>query len=271
MDTQKGISARVYTVLERLTVAREQLKARLVRGAFSQAAFEFLAFGVKQAWACVFGGALLALLLATHLFYPENAPLARYDFLTLAALALQAGLIASKLETLEEARVIAAFHLVGTLMEIFKTHVGSWSYPEANLLRIGGVPLFSGFMYAAVGSYLVRVQRVFDFRFERFPPLWAQSALALAIYVNFFSHHYVVDIRYGLFAATALIYGRCVVWFRPDAVHRPMPLICRVFLGGEFYLVCGEYRDLRGALGRIPTNRQYGPRWDCQSSAHGIC
>ena len=37
-------------------------------------------------------------------------------------------------------------------MEVFKTEAGSWTYPEDNLLRIGGVPLFSGFMYAAVGS-----------------------------------------------------------------------------------------------------------------------
>jgi len=38
-------------------------------------------------------------------------------------------------------------------------------------LRIMGVPLFSGFMYACVGSYMARVWRIFDFRFDRFPPL----------------------------------------------------------------------------------------------------
>ena len=37
------------------------------------------------------------------------------------------------------------------------------------MLRIGGVPLFTGFMYAAVGSYLVRVYRLFDLRFDRYP------------------------------------------------------------------------------------------------------
>ena len=57
---------------------------------------------------------------------------------------------------LEEAKVILAFHLVGTAMELFKTHMGSWEYPEPSLLRIGGVPLFSGFMYAAVGSSKVK-------------------------------------------------------------------------------------------------------------------
>jgi uncharacterized membrane protein YoaT (DUF817 family) len=52
--------------------------------------------------------------------------------------------------------VIAIFHLVGTVMEVFKTAHGSWIYPEPSLLRIGGVPLFSGFMYACIGSYLAR-------------------------------------------------------------------------------------------------------------------
>ena len=45
-------------------------------------------------------------------------------------------------------------------MEVFKTAIGSWIYPEAVFLRIGGVPLFSGFMYAAVGSYIARIWRI---------------------------------------------------------------------------------------------------------------
>jgi uncharacterized membrane protein YoaT (DUF817 family) len=167
---------------------------------------------------------MLALLMGTYLWYPADAALARYDFLTLAALAIQVGLIATKLESWEEAKVIAVFHVVGTAMEIFKTAAGSWVYPEESLLRIAGVPLFSGFMYAAVGSYLARVWRIFEFRFERFPKMWLQYLLATAIYINFFAHHYTVDIRFFLFAATLAIYGPCLVWFRPDRAHRPMPL-----------------------------------------------
>lgn len=218
----------------RLHIAREALRARAVKGPWSLAAFEFLAFGIKQAWACLFGGALLALLLATHFLYPEGVPLARYDFLVLAALALQAMFLMTGLETWEEARVILVFHIVGTIMELFKTAAGSWIYPEPSLLRIGDVPLFSGFMYAAVGSYLARVWRIFDFRFTRFPPLWAQGLLAAAIYVNFFAHHWTVDIRLALFAATALLYLRTTVWFRPDAAHRPMPLVIGFLLVALF-------------------------------------
>ncbi|MAN72756.1 MAG: hypothetical protein CME85_01075 [Henriciella sp.] len=208
-----------------LSARRERIRQRLVRGAWSTALFEFLSFGIKQGWACIFGGLLLALMLGTHLYYPEDAWLSRYDFLVIAAVLIQIVLIATGLESLEEARVILAFHIVGTIMELFKTHAGSWVYPEDSFLRIGGVPLYSGFMYAAVGSYLARVWRLFDFRFDRFPPLWLQALLAAAIYLNFFTHHFTLDIRNGLFAATVLIYGRCVVWFRPDRAYRPMPLI----------------------------------------------
>ena len=134
-------------------------------------------------------------------------------------------MLAFKLETWEEARVIFIFHVVGTAMEIFKTAVGSWIYPEASLLRIGGVPLFSGFMYAAIGSYIARCWRLFDFRFTRHPPLWAVSLLAVGIYVNFFTHHALPDIRLALFALTALLFGRCWVHFKVWQVHRRMPLL----------------------------------------------
>jgi len=215
---------------------REALRTRLVRGSWSGYAFEFLAFGIKQGWACLFGALMLALLLATYLFYPADAPLARYDFLTLAAIAIQVAMLAFGLENWEEARVIAVFHVVGTVMEIFKVAMGSWVYPEAGeaVLVIAGVPLFSGFMYAAVGSYIARVWRLFDFRYDRFPPLWLQSLLALAIYVNFFTHHFTLDIRLGLFAASALIYGPCVIWFRSDRAHRCMPLLLAAILVALF-------------------------------------
>ena len=187
--------------------------------------YEFLLFGFKQGWACLFGGLLLALLLGTHLFYPESAALHRYDFLTLAAIAIQAGMLAFRLETWREARVILIFHVVGTVMELFKTQAGSWTYPEASVLHIGAVPLFSGFMYAAVGSYIARVWRIFDFRFSHYPPAWITWLLAAAIYANFFTHHFTIDIRWGLFAATAAIFWRTRVHFRNWRTHRWMPLL----------------------------------------------
>ena len=208
----------------------QQWEARLAgnlasRGRLGVALYEFLRFGVKQAWACLFGGLMCALLLGTHWWYPKDAALARYDFLTLAALGIQAALLALRMETWSEARVILMFHVVGTCMEIFKTAAGSWIYPEASVLRIGGVPLFTGFMYAAVGSYLARVWRLFDFRFRAHPPLAATVALSVLIYLNFFAHHYVWDFRWALFAMTAMLFARTWVYFRIWQVYRRMPLL----------------------------------------------
>ena len=187
--------------------------------------YEFSLFVFKQGWACLFGALMLALLVGTHLLYPAGAAFARYDFLTIAALALQLGMLALRLETLEEAKVILAFHLVGTAMEIFKTAVGSWVYPEPSLLRIGGVPLFSGFMYAAVGSYLARIWRIFEMRFEPYPrPVWTQL-LAVAVYVNFFTHHWLPDLRIVLFAAMVVLFWRTRVYFTVWRSERWMPLL----------------------------------------------
>lgn len=198
---------------------------RLPAKGLSGALLEFLVFGLKQAWACLFGGAMLFLIIATKYLPPDTLGLARYDLLFVAALALQLAMLAFRLEMPSEAKVILIFHVVGTVMEIFKTHAGSWVYPEENFLRIGGVPLFSGFMYAAVGSYLARVSRIFDLRYTGYPPLWATVVLALAIYANFFSHHFIVDIRVGLFVLTAWLFRRTIVHYRVFRFRHRMPLL----------------------------------------------
>lgn len=197
-------------------------------------AFEFLWFGLKQAWACLFGGAMLALILATFLLWPEDSPISRYDFLVVGAVLIQIAMLALKLETWAEARVILLFHIAGTIMELFKTAHGSWIYPEDSVLRIGAVPLFSGFMYAAVGSYIARVQRIFHIRVRGYPPLWTTWVLAAAIYVNFFAHHWLPDIRLALFVATALLFGQGWFWFTADRARLKMPLLLGYFLVALF-------------------------------------
>ena len=218
----------------RFASVRARLEAYEPRLGWRSWLFEFLLFGFKQGWACLFGALMLGLLLGTHLFYPQGATLARYDFLTLAALAIQLAMLAFRLETLDEAKVILAFHVVGTVMEFFKTAHGSWLYPETNVLRIGGVPLFSGFMYAAVGSYIARVWRIFDFHFTGYPKRWMTIALAAAIYINFFAHHWLPDMRLLFFALMALLFWRTRIYFRNWRVHRWMPLLLGWFLVAAF-------------------------------------
>ncbi|WP_299010461.1 DUF817 domain-containing protein [uncultured Caulobacter sp.] len=210
-------------------------------------AYEFLLFGLKQAWACLFGALMLALLVGTKLLWPEHAPLARYDFLVIASVAIQAALLALKLERWDEALVIFMFHVVGTVMELFKTAHGSWIYPEPSLLRIGGVPLFTGFMYACVGSYIARIWRLFDVTFVRYPPFWTTHILAVLIYLNFFTHHYVTDIRLGLFALSALLFGRTWFLFTPDQTPRRMPMLMGALLVSLFIWFAENLGTFAGA------------------------
>lgn len=228
-------AARLWAPLARFIVAERAIGRRAkARGGLAHGLYEFVRFGIKQGWACLFAGLMLALLIATHLLYPRDAWLTRYDFLVLAAVGIQVLMLRFGLETWEEARVIFIFHVVGTVMEIFKTSVGSWIYPEPSLLRIGGVPLFTGFMYAAVGSYIARCWRLFDFRFTRHPPMWMLSLLAVAIYVNFFAHHYVWDVRPLLFLASAALFGPCIVHYKIWKQHRRMPLLLGLVLVALF-------------------------------------
>jgi uncharacterized membrane protein YoaT (DUF817 family) len=196
--------------------------------------YEFFRFGIKQGWACLFGGIAVALMIGSWRFYPADAPLARYDFLFLSMIAVQVALLAGRLETWEEAKVILIYHLVGTAMEIFKTSVGSWIYPEPNFFRIGGVPLFSGFMYSCIGSYLCRAWRLFDFRFSNHPRRLHLIALSAAIYLNFFSHHYLPDLRWLLFAAAAWLFGRTFVYFKVSHTYRSMPMLPGLLLVSLF-------------------------------------
>lgn len=228
-----------FTSLEaRIDAAAHAVLARLPRGPLADGAVEFLVFGLKQAWACLFGGLMLGMILATRLWWPEIG-LARYDFWFLAALLIQIGMLVFRLETLSEAKVILIFHVVGTGMELFKTAAGSWIYPEDALFRIGGVPLFSGFMYACVGSYMARIQRIFDIRFSHYPPVWTTVLLALAIYINFFSHHFIFDFRWVLFALVGLLYFRSAMHYRVFRFRHRMPMLL-AFLLVALFIWIGE-------------------------------
>lgn len=206
---------------------------------------DFGMFVLKQGWACLFGALMLAAILVSHAIWQPDWPIQRYDALFAFAIVVQVLFLALRLETWAEVRVIALFHLTGTVMEIFKVDAGSWAYPESGIFKLMGVPLFSGFMYASVGSYMARVIRIFDMRFVPYPPFWVTLALAGAIYVNFFAHHFLPDIRWILFAATLLVYGRTRIWFRLSRWYG-MPLPLAAFLPSLFLWIAENIGTMTG-------------------------
>lgn len=201
---------------------------------WARAAKEFLYFGVKEARACLFAGLFFLAVFSV----PRGGVLGipRYDLLLVIALAIQAWMLWAKLETWDEAKAISLFHAVGFALEVFKTsgNIGSWHYPDEAYTKLWGVPLFSGFMYAAVGSYIIQAWRLFDLRIRHHPPYWMATVAALLIYANFFTHHYIGDYRWYITALLLGLYARACVIFRPLDRDRRMPLLLSFVLIGFF-------------------------------------
>ena len=126
-------------------------------------------FAVKEARACLFAGLFFAAVFLTPRTGLLGMP--RYDLLLLFAFAVQAWMLWAKLETWDEFKAICLFHVLGFALEAFKVSgsIQSWSYPDFAYSKVLGVPLFSGFMYAAVGSYVIQAWRLLDMRIVEVP------------------------------------------------------------------------------------------------------
>ncbi|MDE8740467.1 DUF817 domain-containing protein [Pectobacterium polaris] len=195
---------------------------------------EFLYFGVKEARACIFVGLFFLAVFSV----PKSGwfSIPRYDLLLIFAIVIQGWMIASKLETWDELKAVTLFHLVGFALEVFKTSSGirSWSYPDFAYTKVLGVPLFAGFMYASVGSYIIQSWRLFDLKIRHHPPYWLATLVALLIYANFFTHHYIGDYRWYIAALAVGLYARTTVIFTPYDRERRMPLSLAFILIGFF-------------------------------------
>ena len=197
-------------------------------------AVELAYFTVKEARACLFAGLFFAAVFLTPRTGLFGMP--RYDLLLLFAIAVQAWMLWAKLETWDEFKAICLFHVLGFALEAFKVSgsIQSWSYPDFAYSKVLGVPLFSGFMYAAVGSYVIQVWRLLDMRIVHHPPYWMATLIALLIYANFFTHHFIGDYRWYLAACALGLYARTAVVFRPYDRDRRMPLLVGFVLTGFF-------------------------------------
>ncbi|UFU02753.1 DUF817 domain-containing protein [Ruania suaedae] len=192
---------------------------------------------------CLFPLAIFAGLTASAVV---ELPIPRYDALLIYAVGVTALFWVLRLETGREVAVIGAFHLIGLALEIFKVHVGSWSYPDDGVLRVGGVPLYSGFMYAAVGSYLCQAFRRFDLRVSHFPVL-PTTLLAAAAYANFYTQHWLPDARWLVAAGFVAVLWRSRVAFTVGRSRYRMPLSLSFVLIGFFLWVAENAGTFLGA------------------------
>jgi uncharacterized membrane protein YoaT (DUF817 family) len=202
-------------------------------------------FGREQALSCIFPAAIF-LTLALSRYWPIPF-LHRYDLILLVLVAVQAGMVRSGLETRDELKVICVFHLIGLVLELFKVRHGSWSYPEEAWTKVGGVPLYSGFMYASVASYICQAWRRLHLNMEEWPPQIPVVVLGAAIYLNFFTHHYIPDLRWYLLAAVFAVFWRTRVSFSLRGETYRMPLVLSFFLIGFFIWLAENISTFLGA------------------------
>ncbi|MFC4809418.1 DUF817 domain-containing protein [Paenibacillus sp. GCM10023250] len=193
---------------------------------------QLLLFGYHQAMSCMFPVAIFCTLALSGLI---RVPfIHRYDLILLVLLAVQYLMYRSGLETLDEIKVIAVFHAIGLMLEIYKVGMGSWSYPEPAFTKLLGVPLYSGFMYASVASYMCQVWRRLRMDMTGWPGLLPSFALGGAIYLNFFTHHFIPDIRWWLTALVVVVFRKTRIVYRVRSSTYRMPLTVAFFLVGFF-------------------------------------
>jgi uncharacterized membrane protein YoaT (DUF817 family) len=214
---------------------------------------QLLLFAYKQALCCVFPAAIFLTLAASKFVHPPF--LHRYDLILLVLLGVQGIMLWSGLETKDEFKVICVFHLIGLLLELYKTHMGSWAYPEQGYTKWFGVPLYSGFMYASVASYLCQAWRRMNLNMVNWPSGMLAAALGAAIYANFFTHHYLPDFRWLLTAAVFAVFGRTWVHFSVRDRRYSMPLAVSFLLIGFFIWLAENIATFFGAW-QYPDQRE---------------
>jgi uncharacterized membrane protein YoaT (DUF817 family) len=208
---------------------------------------ELFVFGIKQARACLFPGIFIAILLLS-----SHVPLfgmARYDFIFVGAVLAQVALVAFGVESRDEVLTLCAFHLLGVVLEIFKTNpaIASWSYPEEGFFEVFGVPLYSGFMYAAVASYMCQAWRLLDLNLKNYPPYALSVPLSVGIYLNFFTHHFLPDARWLLAVGVFAVFFKTRVLFTATDRRRSMPLVLSFLSIGFFVWIAENLSTYLGA------------------------
>lgn len=174
-------------------------------------------------------------------------PIPRYDFILLVCIITQIIFVLTRFETKEELKVISVFHVIGLAMEIFKVHMGSWSYPEEAYSKVFGVPLYSGFMYASVASYLCQCWKRYSVALTHYPRNTLVCFIGLFIYVNFYIHHFIYDFRWVITALLVLIFFRSSLSFRVQNHQLKLPLVLIFFLAGLLIWIAENIATFLGA------------------------
>ena len=191
----------------------------------------------------------------------------RYDFIFLAAVVFQLFLLLFKLETWREAIVIVVFHIVATIMELFKTSdaIPLWIYPGTIFLVLVTCRylqalciVLSVVTWLGCGVFLISNIRHIKLGYTLY--WWWRFILVF--------HHFIMDFRWWLMLATAVL-RRTTIYFKIITQYRHMPLLLGWFLVA---LLFGSPKILLliPTYGYTLTSQNNGKWYLWQSYPHGI-
>jgi len=204
---------------------------------------QLLRFAWLEARCCAFAVAVFCgLALSTVV----PLPIPRYDALLVYCVVVTVAFRLAGWETTRDVLVIAGCHVVGLAFELVKVPLGSWSYPEPALTKVLGVPLYSGFLYAAVGSYVLAAWRLFDLRVSGYRA-GRTAVVAGAIYVNLITHHWLPDVRWPLSVLCIAVTWGAAVRFSVGGCRYRLPLALSFGLIGFFLWLAENIATYFGA------------------------
>lgn len=171
---------------------------------------QFLCFGCKQLIGITFGLSLIVGFIFT------SGSAYRYDVLFIYALIVQVILYKVGFENKRDILVITIFHLIGLSMELIEVSINnSWAYTSSGIFYIASVPIFTGFMYASVGSYMAKEFKLLHLQLTNMPSNRFIIIFSAAIYANFIMNNHIYDFRYILLIIMFIVYSRASLFFTP--------------------------------------------------------
>ncbi len=193
---------------------------------------EIYYFFLKNFFAAIYGIIFIVIIYLSNFIHFYG--IARFDIIFVTIVLLQVVFISLKIESKNDFLVICIFHIVATVMEVFKTSgsIGSWQYPWVGetIFHIYNVPLFTGFMYSAIGSYITRAQHCLNLRYIHYPKHHFVILLWVLIYINFFAHHFLYDFRFFLIAGSFFLFFPTYVEFQVYKKKRKIHFITSALL-----------------------------------------
>lgn len=85
-------------------------------------------------------------------------------------------------------------------------------------------------MYSAVGSYISRAQDYLQLTYRNYPNRTYVLILCVVIYLNFFLHHYIYDLRYIILCIIVILFFHTRVEYKVYKKVRSMHFLMTAFL-----------------------------------------